>query len=73
MNKIKLDIPPVVVFEGENWNVGNVDWIEQRVSIWRQVVTDKGNNVEHWDIEGKTVSSNDLYKADTDCWTTVYR
>ena len=66
MEKISLDIPPVVVFEDENWNVGKVNHLNSSVDIWRNLKVKVGD-YEYYDIETRTVGATELYKADTTC------
>lgn len=64
--KIMLDVPPVVVYNGENWSVGKVNHMDSSVDIWRNVKV-KTKGYEYYDIATKKVSASDLYKADTRC------
>ena len=64
--KISLDIPPVVVFEGEEWNVGTIDHHENTVNIFRNTSIER-KEYTYYDIETKTVNASELYKADTKC------
>lgn len=66
LEKISLDIPPVVVFEGEEWNVGTIDHHENTVNIFRNTSI-KRKEYTYYDIETKTVNASELYKADTRC------
>lgn len=66
MEKISLDITPVVIFEGEEWNVGTVDHHESMVNIFRNTRRER-KEYTYYDIEIKTVNASELYKADTRC------
>lgn len=63
--KILLDVPSIVEYEGENWNVGKVDHMDNTLKIWRCVTTVIGND-EIWSTEERIIDAGDAYKTDKD-------
>lgn len=64
MEKISLGITPVVVFEGENWNVQKANHLSGDVDIMRNIVVVRGKH-SFYDIETKTVHASELYKSNS--------
>lgn len=63
--KVLLDIPPIVEYEGENWNVGKVNHMDSTLKLWRFITVVRGDH-EIWNVEERIVDVGDAYKTDKD-------
>lgn len=60
--KVLLDVPSVVEYAGENWNVGKVNHSDNTLIIWRCATTIKGEH-EIWSTEDRIIDASDAYKT----------
>lgn len=63
--KVLLDVPPIVEYAGENWNVGKVNHMDSSLKIWRYVKVIRGKH-EFYDTEDRIIHASDAYKTDID-------